>query len=162
MLVLASALHGATRHGERVTATGAWVLPSHFEYHLDAALADAISQLLLADGAHSAHNYFKAGRDGLGVVSAARAADKAEKAAQMDEEDSVCRDNGQPLQHASYLIVHDATVEHFFSAQAARDRFSKLSYAQTSVLFDKNGGEWRMARKFGPSQSVQQLSLIHI
>ena len=53
MLVLASALHGATRHGERVTATGAWVLPSHFEYHLDAALADAISQLLLADGAHS-------------------------------------------------------------------------------------------------------------
>ena len=54
-------------------------------------------------------------------------------------------------------FVHDATVEHFFSAQAARDRFSKLSYAQTSVLFDKNRGEWRMARKFGPSQSVQQI-----
>ena len=111
----------------------------------------------IADGAHSAHNYFKAGRDGLGVVSAARAADKAEKAAQMDEEDSVCRDNGRPASQASCLIVHDATVEHFFSAAAARDRFSKLSYAQTSVLFDKNGGEWRMARKFGPSASVQQI-----
>ena len=70
----------------------------------------------IADGAHSAHNYFKAGRDGLGVVSAARAADKAEKAAQMDEEDSVCRDNGRPASQASCLIVHDATVEHFFSA----------------------------------------------
>ena len=111
----------------------------------------------IADGAHSAHNYFKAGRDGLGVVSAARAADKAERAAQMEDTESVCRDNGRPASQASCLIVHDATVEHFFSATAARDRFSKLSYAHTSVLFDKNGGEWRLARKFGPSQSVQQI-----
>ena len=41
------------------------------------------------------------------------------------------------------------------AAAAARDRFSKLSYAHTSVLFDKNGDEWRLARKFGPAASVQ-------
>ena len=61
----------------------------------------------IADGAHSAHNYFKAGRDGLGVVSAARAADKAEKAAQMDDTESVCRDNGRP---ASKLRASSCTT----------------------------------------------------
>ena len=115
----------------------------------------------LADGAHSTHNYFKAGRDGLGVVSAARAAENAERAAtETETTEVVCVDNNQPASKASCLIVHNDQgwhALHFFAAAAARDRFSKLSYAHTSVLFDKNGDEWRLARKFGPAASVQQV-----
>mmetsp|Transcript_22191 Transcript_22191/g.68426 ORF Transcript_22191/g.68426 Transcript_22191/m.68426 type:complete len:610 (+) Transcript_22191:135-1964(+) len=117
----------------------------------------------VAEAAHSANNYAKAGGTGVAVVSSAQAADKAARAAEEgDLVETETVDAKEPIDKATAIIVIDErgfwSAQHYSSRDAASKAFGSLSYQYASVLFYGAGDQgWTVSRRYGTPSSVAKI-----
>jgi len=141
----------ATPFGATLTRVIARSYVAAANAHLSGNLAQSAFQSM-QDTAHSAANYYKTGRESVAAMSNARAAQKAQEAAEASPQDQATRDTQEPLEAARYVTVSDDhglfKVAHFATKDAALKHFGGLSYAFASVLFERappDGAAWAAA-----------------